>query len=200
MMKPIKFRLLLLLLLLAFTAESYCTKTCDVALASYNIQIGSNLTYISYIMISKVVSEPEDIFSYNKDTLQSPNSLPGDSRVNVPFTCDCINNEFLGHTFLYELHQGDTYASIAEFTFSNLTNEEGMQRFNVYSPDNIPVDGTLNVTVNCSCGNREVSKDYGLFITYPLTSKDTLESIDDKSSHSLIHAYFSNIRYILVGF
>ncbi|MCH91938.1 receptor-like protein kinase, partial [Trifolium medium] len=43
--------------------------------------------------------------------------------------------------------------------------------------DNIPVDGTLNVTVNCSCGNKVVSKDYGLFITYPLTSKNTLESI-----------------------
>ncbi|XP_045828898.1 lysM domain receptor-like kinase 3 isoform X2 [Trifolium pratense] len=196
-MKPIKFRLLLLLLLLAFTAESYCTKTCDVALASYNIQIGSNLTYISSIMISKVVSEPEDIFSYNKDTLQSPNSLLGDSRVNVPFTCDCINNEFLGHTFLYELHQGDTYASIAAFTFSNLTNEEGMQRFNVYSPDNIPVDGTLNVTVNCSCGNREVSKDYGLFITYPLTSKDTLESIakDTKLDAELLQRYNPGVNF-----
>ncbi|MCI62973.1 receptor-like protein kinase, partial [Trifolium medium] len=72
-------------------------------------------------MKSKVVSKLEDIFSYNIDTIPNLDVLIGDSRVNVPFPCDCINDEFLGHTFLYELHQGDTYASIAEFTFSNLT-------------------------------------------------------------------------------
>ncbi|XP_045829752.1 lysM domain receptor-like kinase 3 [Trifolium pratense] len=173
-MKSIKFRLSLLFLLLAsksFIAESKCTKTCDLALASYNIQKGSNLTYISSIMKSKVVSKPEDIFSYNTDTLQSPDILLVDSRVNVPFSCDCINDEFLGHTFLYEIYPGDTYASIAEFTFSNLTTKESIEKDNDYSPDNIPVDGTLNVTVNCSCGKREVSKDYGLFITYPLSPK-----------------------------
>ncbi|MCI48417.1 chitin elicitor receptor kinase 1-like, partial [Trifolium medium] len=40
--------------------------------------------------------------------------------------------------------------------FSNLTTKDCMLRVNVYPPDFIPDDGTLNVTVNCSCGNREV--------------------------------------------
>ncbi|XP_045793918.1 chitin elicitor receptor kinase 1-like [Trifolium pratense] len=199
-MKSIKFRLSLLFLLLiskSFITESKCTKTCDLALASYNIQKGSNLTYISSIMKSKVVSKPEDIFSYNNDTLQSPDSLLVDSRVNVPFPCDCINDEFLGHTFLYEIHRGDTYASIAEFTFSNLTTKKSIERDNDYSPDNIPVDGTLNVTVNCSCGNREVSKDYGLFITYPLSPNDTLESIakDTKLDAELLQRYNPSVNF-----
>ncbi|GAU14457.1 hypothetical protein TSUD_249970 [Trifolium subterraneum] len=68
--------------------------------------------------------------SYNTDTLQSPDSLLVDSRVNVPFPCACIYDEFLGLTFLYELHTGDTYASIPEFTFRNLTTKERLQREN----------------------------------------------------------------------
>ncbi|MCI15933.1 receptor-like protein kinase, partial [Trifolium medium] len=79
----------------------------------------------------------------------------------------------------------------------NLTTKERLERDNVYSPDNIPVDGTLNVTANCSCGNREVSKDYGLFITYPLTSKDILESIakDTKLDTELLHRYNLGVNF-----
>ncbi|MCH88194.1 receptor-like protein kinase, partial [Trifolium medium] len=129
-------------------------------------------------MKSKVVSKPEDIFSYNTDTMPNQYFVLADSRVNVPFPCDCINDEFLGHTFLHELHSTDTYASIAELTFTNLTNEAWVQRDNIYAArSSIPKFAKVNVTVNCSCGNKEVSKDYGLFITYPLSSKDTLESI-----------------------
>ncbi|CAN1124214.1 Chitin elicitor receptor kinase 1, partial [Linum perenne] len=35
----------------------------------------------------------------------------------------------------------------------------------------------VNVTVNCSCGNGDVSKDYGLFLTYPLREDDNLSSV-----------------------
>jgi chitin elicitor receptor kinase 1 len=33
------------------------------------------------------------------------------------------------------------------------------------------------VTINCSCGDEEVSDDYGLFTTYPLRSGESLESV-----------------------
>ncbi|XP_045829750.1 lysM domain receptor-like kinase 3 [Trifolium pratense] len=199
-MKPIKFRLSLLFLLLAsksFIAESKCNKTCDLALASYHPMKDSNLTYISEIMKSNLVSKPEDIFIYSTDTMPNQNFVRASSRVNVPFPCDCINDEFLGHTFLYELQPTDTYASIAEFTFRNLTTKERIQRDNVYAENFIPKFVKVNVTVNCSCGNREVSNDYGLFITYPLTSKDTLESIakDTKLDAELLQRYNHGVDF-----
>jgi chitin elicitor receptor kinase 1 len=199
-MKPIKFRLSFLFLILAsksFTTESKCSKTCDLALASYKTHPGSNLTYISNIFKSKVVSKREDIFNYSTDTIPNVDIFLIGSRVNVPLPCDCINGEFLGHTFLYEPQSRDTYASIAEFTFSNLTTKERMERDNVYAEKSIPKFVKVNVTVNCSCGNREVSKDYGLFITYPLSSKDTFESIakDTEIEADLLQRYNPGVNF-----
>ncbi|XP_061338162.1 lysM domain receptor-like kinase 3 [Gastrolobium bilobum] len=179
-MKP-RFRFSLFFFLLAsisFSAESKCSKGCDLALASYYLWSGSNLTYVSKIMKSKVLSKPEDILSYNKDKLTNNDSI----RVNIPFPCDCINGEFLGHTFLYTFQPEDTYTSVASKSFSNLTTDECMQRSNIYPPYNIPDFELLNVTVNCSCGNSKVSMDYGLFITYPLRPEDTLQSITNQTN------------------
>ncbi|KAI9095323.1 hypothetical protein K1719_026357 [Acacia pycnantha] len=36
--------------------------------------------------------------------------------------------------------------------------------------------------VNCSCGDSHVSKDYGLFITYPLSAGDSLDSIANQTN------------------
>ncbi|GAU14472.1 hypothetical protein TSUD_250120 [Trifolium subterraneum] len=158
---------------------------------------GSNLTYTSDIMKSKVLSQREDIVSYNTDTMPNTDSFIGDSRANVPFPCDCINDDFLGHTFFYQHQQQDTYASIAEFTFSNLTTKERIERDNVYAENSIPKFVKVNVTVNCSCGNRKVSKDYGLFITYPLRSGDTLESIakDNELDAELLQRYNPGVDF-----
>ncbi|XP_058748314.1 lysM domain receptor-like kinase 3 [Vicia villosa] len=199
-MKPIKFGLSFLFLLLAsksFIAESKCSKTCDLALASYTIPVGVDLAYISNTMQSKVVSKREDILIYNSDTMSNPDVILSHSRVNVPFPCDCINDEFLGHTFLYEVQLGDNYDSIAELNFSNLTTVERLERDNVYTRNNIPDFAKVNVTVNCSCGNREVSKDYGLFITYPLNSEDTLESIakDTNLEADLLQRYNPGVDF-----
>jgi len=148
-------------------------------------------------MQSKVVTKALDIFSYNTDTIPSRSSVLSNTRVNVPFPCDCINDAFLGHTFLYELQPRDTYASIAKLNYSNLTNQEWMKKVNVYPLRDIPEFVKVNVTVNCSCGNREVSKDYGLFITYPLRSEDTLESIakDTKVKAELLQRYNPGVNF-----
>ncbi|KAK7300375.1 hypothetical protein RJT34_11219 [Clitoria ternatea] len=167
---------LVLLATISFSAESKCRESCDLALASYYLWDGSNLTYPSMIMKSKVLSKPEDIVPYNND-IKSKDTVQSFTRVNVPFPCDCIGDEFLGHTFQYTLETGDTYTSVSNHSYSNLTTAEWLQRFNIYSPTSIPDSGTLNVTINCSCGNRYVSKDYGLFITYPLRPEDSLQSI-----------------------
>lgn len=179
-----RFRLSLFFLLSAsipFSAESKCTSGCDLALASYYLSEGSNLTYISKLMESQVLSKPEEIVSYSNDTIKDKDKVPASIRVNVPFPCDCIGGEFLGHIFQYNLAAEDTYISIATQNYSNLTTAEWLQKFNPYKPTSIPDSGTLNVTINCSCGNSEVSKDYGLFITYPLRPEDSLQSIANKT-------------------
>ncbi|WJX59072.1 hypothetical protein P8452_44452 [Trifolium repens] len=186
-MKPTKFissfLFLLLLATKSFTAESKCSKTCNIALASYFLTNDSysNLTYVSKIMQSNLVTKPEDIVSYNTDTIKSKDSVQSFTRVNVPFPCDCINDEFLGHTFQYHVVRGDTYLSVANNSYSNLTTAELLNSFNSYQSNDIPDTATLNVTVNCSCGNSDVSMDYGLFITYPLRSEDSLQLISNKT-------------------
>ncbi|XP_072055124.1 lysM domain receptor-like kinase 3 [Arachis hypogaea] len=187
-MEP-RFRLLLLslflLLLVAcipFNAESMCRNSCGLALASYYIWPGSNLTYIATLLKSRFVTGPQDIANYNKNvTTNTTIEITAYTRVNVPFPCECINGEFLGYTFQYRVSIDDTYESIAEWRFSNLSTAEWLRSFNSYPLDIMPVNGIYNVTVNCSCGDRKVSKDYGLFITYPLRPEDSLESIANQT-------------------
>ncbi|KAK2431229.1 lysM domain receptor kinase [Trifolium repens] len=118
-------------------------------------------------------------------------------RVNVPFPCDCINGEFLAHTFEYQFQPGETYTSVAKDDFSNLTTDIWVQNFNIYRPTNIPDFGMINVSINCSCGNSKVSKDYGLFITYPLGSEDSLESIakDTEIEADLLQRYNPGVNF-----
>ncbi|CAN4111209.1 unnamed protein product [Withania somnifera] len=100
------------------------------------------------------------------------------SRVNVAFSCDCLNNgEFLGHVFPYKIQANETYDLIATRSYSSLMTKESLMRDNRYPNNSIPNDVTLKVTVNCTCGNKDISKDYGLFITYPMRPGENLSSI-----------------------
>ncbi|KAL4620076.1 hypothetical protein ACB092_06G127300, partial [Castanea dentata] len=180
-MKP-KLGILVLMLLLVsvFTsiAESKCSKGCDLALASYYVWPESNLTFIAQVLQSNLNIIPKTIVSYNKQTITNQDSVTDGVRVNVPFPCDCINGELLGHVFEYSVHSGDTYLRVAQKYYANLTTYQLLQKYNSYGPNNIPdTNAKLNVTVTCSCGNSSVSEDYGLFITYPLQPGDTVESI-----------------------
>ncbi|XLT00369.1 hypothetical protein HN51_049720 [Arachis hypogaea] len=173
--------LFLLLITLPLSAESKCSKSCDSALASYYLwNNDSSLLYISYIMQSKFLYKVEDIVRYNEGIYSY--SYPSQTRINVPIPCDCINDgEFLGHTFQYSVTLGDNYSAIASGSFSNLVTTEWLQNTNNYPKDAILAGGTVNVTVNCSCGDSNISKDYGLFITYPLRTEDSLQSIANQT-------------------
>ncbi|KAM5588787.1 lysM domain receptor-like kinase 3 [Rosa sericea] len=164
-----------LLLLLSFTAKAKCKHGC-LALASYNVWDGSNLTYISYIFSQQI---PE-ILKYNPQVKNS-DSLRTGTRINIPFSCDCLNSDFLGHTFTYLTQHGDTYIKVAQIAFANLTTEEWVHRMNTYTPTQIPDKAPINVTVNCSCGNGKISKDYGFFVTYPLRPGEGLSSVAAES-------------------
>ncbi|KAJ0053682.1 hypothetical protein Pint_01984 [Pistacia integerrima] len=192
--------LLLLPSLFFVTVQSQCSKGCDRALASYYVWEGSNLTFIAQTLHSTLL-DPTDIdfkviLNYNKN-ITSKDSLPADVRINVPFPCDCINGEFLGHVFDYNINSGDTYDKIAKIYYANLTTAEWLRNFNSYDANRIPDTGKLNVTVNCSCGDSEVSKNYGLFVTYPLRPGDSLESVARSVNldQSLLQSYNRNVNF-----
>ncbi|MCD7472899.1 hypothetical protein HAX54_014316 [Datura stramonium] len=143
-----------------------------MAIASYHIWPGANLTYISHIFNQTI----PDILKYNPE-IRNQDSITSDTRINVPFSCDCLNGDFLGHTFVYKTVFGDTYRKVATGAFANLTTEYWLKRVNNYDPTNIPDYAMINVTVNCSCGDGEVSDDFGLFATYPLRRGENLSTV-----------------------
>lgn len=175
-MKPETGFWFLVLVSLCFRVKAKCSKGCDLALASYYVPQGPSLTYISNLFNTT----PDTIVNYNEAEVPNKDFVRAGIRINIPFSCVCINGEFLGHIFDYDVITGDTYQKIT-YNYSNLTTPQLLEHFNSYNPNNIPnVNAKVNVTVNCSCGNSSVSKKYGLFITYPLRPEDNLDSISSR--------------------
>ncbi|KAK6154629.1 hypothetical protein DH2020_008877 [Rehmannia glutinosa] len=170
--------------------KSQSSQGCE-ALASYYIWQGSNLTFISTIFSTTI----NNIISYNPQ-ITDQDLINFGTRLNVPFSCGVIN-ELLAHQFIYQARPGSTYQRIAELYYSNLTTVEMMTRFNSYAPESIPLDALLNVTVSCSCGNRGVSRDYGLFVTYPLRPGESLSGIasDFGLPESLLQDYNPGVDF-----
>lgn len=146
----------------------------------------SNLSYLNQVTGVPIPT----ILSYNPQ-ISNQDSVIAGTRTNIPFRCDCIGGEFLGHVFTYDVVSGDNYETIAEQYYSNLTTVQLLRRFNSYPDFNIPDTGQLNVTVNCSCGDKDVSKAFGLFVTYPLRPGESLESVALASnlSSALVRSY-----------
>lgn len=93
------------------------------------------------------------------------------------FSCDCLNGDFLDHTFTYNSQRGDTYNKIAWFAFANLTTADWILRVNTYISTRVSDNAIINVTVNCLCGDRSVLKNYGLFATYPLRPDENISYV-----------------------
>ncbi|XP_074311868.1 lysM domain receptor-like kinase 3 isoform X2 [Silene latifolia] len=182
------FAITILLYLCSKTVESKCKSDCNLGLASYYVQRGETLELISGYFNNVNVT---DIVSYNRDRIPNKDSLEAGTRINIPFPCGCVNDTFLGHVFSYAFRKGDTYESVAQFNYTNLTTFGWIQEVNSFLPDNVPVGAIINVPVNCSCGNSSVSMDYGLFITYPLRAQDSLSSISKQFglNESLLQEY-----------
>ncbi|XP_062106054.1 chitin elicitor receptor kinase 1-like isoform X1 [Humulus lupulus] len=165
---------LLVLISLCFSVKSKCPKTCDLALASFYVWPGSTLTLVADLFDSSA----ETIVDYNSGRIPNKDSVRSDIRINIPFACDrCVADQYLAHEFGYKVIGGDTYERVVS-NYSSLTTVQSLIESNpLYDPNNIPDTGNLNVSVNCSCGNSQISKEFGLFITYPLRPNDTLDSI-----------------------
>ncbi|XP_006357945.1 chitin elicitor receptor kinase 1-like isoform X2 [Solanum tuberosum] len=168
--------------------NSQCNRGCDLALASFYVWRGSNLTLISEMFSTSI----PDIVSYNnRGNIPNQDSVIAGTRINIPFRCDCLNDgEVLGHAFPYRIKTGDTYDLVAK-NYSDLTTAQWMMKFNSYPENDIPNTGNLSVVVNCSCGNGDVSKDFGLFVTYPVRAEDNLTSVASAAnvSEDIIRRY-----------
>lgn len=181
---------LLLILLASFSTRSECScgDVCDLAVASYYVTSeASNLTYVANFF-NQV---PSAVLPYN--SLSGKDSIITGTRINISFPCDCISDEYLGHKFSYTTQAGDTYNIIASDYYANLTTADQLAATNTYSPTQIPTGITINVTINCSCGDALVSRDYGLFETYPLRPGESLSSVaagfNLSSEKSLLQQY-----------
>ncbi|XP_010235348.1 chitin elicitor receptor kinase 1 [Brachypodium distachyon] len=155
---------------------------CDLALGSYLISQNENVTYIAETLFG--ISNYRLLIPYNPGS-RNLDFIPAGGRVNVTFSCRCQSlpsspsSTFLASSVPYRVSTGDTYLGIANH-YNNLTTEAWLQATNAYPANNIPDSGTVNVNVNCSCGDPDVSKEYGLFLTYPLGPNETLASVAPK--------------------
>ncbi|KAM0908377.1 hypothetical protein ACQ4PT_015483 [Festuca glaucescens] len=135
---------------------------CDLALGSYLVASDQNVTYIG------------QLFGLGDDYRLL--------RLNVSFTCQCLARPsdpaatYLAGSFPHKVVTGETYTSIAN-QYNNLATADWLAATNIYPPNSILDIATVNVTVNCSCGDRAVSDAYGLFLTYPLRDRETLASV-----------------------
>lgn len=156
-------------------ATPKCGKPCDLALASFVVWPGAQLNLVA----NHFNTTADTIVSYNTDQIPNKDSVQSGITINIPFSCGCLrfgSDEFLGHAFDYDIASGDTYERVVS-NYSRLTTVAALTRSNPYDPNRIPNAGRISVPVNCSCGDRAVSDEYGLFITYPLKSNDSLQSI-----------------------
>lgn len=162
---------LLVLNILWVGAKSQCSDDCD-ALASFYVWNGANLTFISNTFSTTI----KNILSYNPQ-ITNPDIIQFQSRVNVPFSCSCVDGKFMGHQFDVQVKTSTTYPRIARLYFWNLTTVEKLQESNSYDPKIVAANAIVNIIVKCSCGDSHVSKDYGLFITYPLCTDQNLVTV-----------------------
>lgn len=181
---------LLLLVVAAGTAataagDGVCSLAGCNALASYLIERNQNLTYVAGLF---GYTDYRDLKAFNPGVSNLDYIQAGQS-INISFTCGCQSlpkspyTSYLAGSFPYKVSHGETYDSIAA-NFSGLTNAGWLADTNIYAANNIPDTGvSINVTVNCSCGDRDVSLDYGLFLTYPLNGQ-TLDAVAANYSFS----------------
>jgi len=197
-MKP-KLGFLVLLSVFCSIAESKCSQGCGLALASYYTWEGSNLTFIAEVLQSDLNITPDTIVSYNKQKIPNKYSVGLDIRINVPFPCNCINGEYLGYVFDYTVRTGDKYTTVAQTYYANLTTYQSLQTNNSFDPNMIPdVNTRLKVPVTCSCGSSSVSREYGLFITYPLRPNETVEKVAAETgfnSTTLLQSYNPGVDF-----
>ncbi|XP_021310111.1 chitin elicitor receptor kinase 1 isoform X2 [Sorghum bicolor] len=156
-----------------------CRAGCPLALAAYYFSAESNLTFIASLF---GIADYTKLLPYNPD-IADPNYIVTGYRVIVPFPCSCLGlpadpaSTFLAGSLSYTVSGGgETYGDVAS-QFANLTTASWLAATNAYPAGKLPAAGKIDVNVNCSCGDKRVSRRYGLFLTYPLWEGETFSSV-----------------------
>lgn len=177
---------------LPLPCESACREGCDLALASYYVTAGETLSTIALLF----GIDYSEVLPYNN--LTNPDVIQAGMRVNIPFSCGCSDDGYLGHAFAYTIQSGDTYSKIAGDKYHNLTTVDALVRGNRFRAESIPTGVPINVRVSCFCGDADISRDYGLFVTYPIRPGDTLETVATAvgfSNLTLLQEYSQGVNF-----
>ncbi|KAL2629729.1 hypothetical protein R1flu_014415 [Riccia fluitans] len=147
---------------------------CSAALAYYKLVANDNLLSLS----DRFMTTVQEVQRYNN--IPVPDSVLEDQVVLFPFPCKCTDDN-LGYSFLYSVKLDDTITEIAEDLYENLSRNEWISKANPSIKDTTIYEGLrLNIPVNCSCGDPDISLEYGLFVTYPLRSGDNVSGLAEQ--------------------
>nr|CAB3478009.1 unnamed protein product [Digitaria exilis] len=201
MPQPLLMRLLLLAAVAsaATAAGDGCRTGCDLALGSYYIAPNQNLSYIASLF---GISDYRELESYNNLLVPNMDYTEASTRLTVDFVCSCLAlptslfSTYLAGSFPYKVSPGDTFSSIAA-NYQNLTTAAWLQATNGYPSNHTLDSGTvINVTVNCSCGYPGVPPEYKLFLTFPLSDGENIDSLQEQYSLPLQFDNDYRIAYI----
>ncbi|CAI8586547.1 unnamed protein product [Vicia faba] len=141
----------------------------------------SNPPYNTPSSISNLLNSSPSLLSQsnNISTLQT---IPNDTILTVPVTCSCTgNNKYYQHNSTYTLNiLGETYFSVANYTYQTLTSCQALIAQNPYAIRNLTVGLNLTVPLRCACPTKKQT-DQGIkyLLTYLISDGDTLSSIAD---------------------
>ncbi|CAN6174957.1 unnamed protein product, partial [Urochloa humidicola] len=139
----------------AVSTAAACGDGCPLAVAAYYFTAESNLTFIASLFNLPDPrlrrAAPQQPPTPN---ITDPNCIVSSARVSVPFRCSCLAlpadlaSTFHAGPISHDLSRGETYGGVAaEFA-------------NRLPADKSPASGTIDTTVNCSCGDKRVSPRY----------------------------------------
>ncbi|KAL5101666.1 hypothetical protein RYX36_005993 [Vicia faba] len=141
----------------------------------------SNPPYNTLSSISNLLNSSPSLLSQsnNISTLQT---IPNDTILTAPVTCSCTgNNKYYQHNSTYTLNiLGETYFSVANYTYQTLTSCQALIAQNPYAIRNLTVGLNLTVPLRCACPTKKQT-DQGIkyLLTYLISDGDTLSSIAD---------------------
>ncbi|CAI8586552.1 unnamed protein product [Vicia faba] len=113
----------------------------------------------------------------------------------------CVKGCDVALAFLYVMPLVEL-SNITTFMQSKIVTDspEAIIRYNrdiVLSNDNLFSYSRINIPFPCECMGGQISKDYGLFVTYPLRPRDSLEKIasHSKLDEGVIQSYNLGVNF-----
>ncbi|KAK4753088.1 hypothetical protein SAY87_021886 [Trapa incisa] len=132
----------------------------------------ANLATIAYLLNSDAV------LMTTLNNLTDVQAIPAGTPIIVPANCSCFG-ELYQHNATYILKAvGETYYSIAYYTYQGLSTCQALQDQNLYKATNLTVGESVLVPLRCACPTSAQSGEaIRYLLTYLVASGDTLSGI-----------------------